>query len=374
MKKCRLSLLMSAVVAMAALNTPLIQASACYLKQEELFEKYSEKYKVEWNDSLQSYRAVLLDSEDEEFILYDEDGNLIDSVSADYAAYSDNAYRKIYRDTGKIEYDCSYADGFYYAVLPDNTVTIAGADYDELNTVSPTAILIPEEIDGKRVVRIEPFAFTEAYRFMPELNEIHIADSVKWIGNSAFYKAFGIWNHDAVINIPDKAQYIGCNAYGESAFALGNQIVLPESTEFINNYAFGQKHPIIKMPKSLVFTGYIKIDGSHRIITQKTELTEKEAAEMYVDGKYNIVTLYDAMQYYTSKPQPYQSVTVQKMGDVNMDGTVDVCDAVLLSRFCAEDSEAVITDEGKALADVNGDGNIDLNDTTAILQKIAKLS
>ena len=62
------------------------------------------------------------------------------------------------------------------------------------------------------------------------------------------------------------------------------------------------------------------------------------------------------------------------MGDVNMDGTVDVCDAVLLSRFCAEDSEAVITDEGKALADVNGDGNIDLNDTTAILQKIAKLS
>ena len=61
------------------------------------------------------------------------------------------------------------------------------------------------------------------------------------------------------------------------------------------------------------------------------------------------------------------------IGDVTLDCSVDVADAVLLARFCAEDSTAVITDQGKQNADVNGSGNIDLDDVTAILRKIAKL-
>ncbi len=60
-------------------------------------------------------------------------------------------------------------------------------------------------------------------------------------------------------------------------------------------------------------------------------------------------------------------------GDVTLDCAVDVSDAVLLARFCTEDSTAVITDQGKQNADVNGSGNIDLDDVTAILRKIAKL-
>lgn len=60
-------------------------------------------------------------------------------------------------------------------------------------------------------------------------------------------------------------------------------------------------------------------------------------------------------------------------GDVTLDCAVDVSDAVLTARFCAEDREAVITDQGKQNADVNHDGNIDLTDVTAILRKIAKL-
>jgi hypothetical protein len=60
-------------------------------------------------------------------------------------------------------------------------------------------------------------------------------------------------------------------------------------------------------------------------------------------------------------------------GDVTLDCAVDVSDAVLLARFCTEDSTAVITDRGKQNADVNGSGNVDLDDVTAILRKIAKL-
>lgn len=60
-------------------------------------------------------------------------------------------------------------------------------------------------------------------------------------------------------------------------------------------------------------------------------------------------------------------------GDVTLDCAVDVSDAVLLARFCTEDSTAVITDQGKQNADVNKDGNIELADVTAILRKIARL-
>ena len=59
-------------------------------------------------------------------------------------------------------------------------------------------------------------------------------------------------------------------------------------------------------------------------------------------------------------------------GDVNLDCSVDVADAVLTARFCGEDREAVITDQGRLNADVTQDGSVDTNDTAMILQYIAK--
>ena len=60
-------------------------------------------------------------------------------------------------------------------------------------------------------------------------------------------------------------------------------------------------------------------------------------------------------------------------GDVDLSCSIDVADAVLLARFCAEDEEAVITDQGKANADYNADGDITQDDVVLILQKIARL-
>ena len=59
-------------------------------------------------------------------------------------------------------------------------------------------------------------------------------------------------------------------------------------------------------------------------------------------------------------------------GDVNLDCSIDVSDAVLVARFAAEDRDAVITDQGRQNADVTHDGNVDGQDTTKILQYIAK--
>lgn len=59
-------------------------------------------------------------------------------------------------------------------------------------------------------------------------------------------------------------------------------------------------------------------------------------------------------------------------GDADCSGKVDVADAVLVARFCAEDALATITDTGRANADVNGDRNLDSADMQEILEHIAK--
>ncbi len=61
------------------------------------------------------------------------------------------------------------------------------------------------------------------------------------------------------------------------------------------------------------------------------------------------------------------------LGDVNLDKSVDVEDAVLLARYLAEDETAVIDTQGKLNADMNASGGPDTDDTGLILRKIAKL-
>ena len=60
-------------------------------------------------------------------------------------------------------------------------------------------------------------------------------------------------------------------------------------------------------------------------------------------------------------------------GDINIDCSIDVADAVLLARFCVEDAAANITQTGLGNADYDGDGMTTILDVTAILRKIARL-
>lgn len=62
----------------------------------------------------------------------------------------------------------------------------------------------------------------------------------------------------------------------------------------------------------------------------------------------------------------------QPWGDADCSGKVDVADAVLVARFCAEDATATITDTGKANADVNSNKKLDSSDLQEILEYIAK--
>ena len=59
-------------------------------------------------------------------------------------------------------------------------------------------------------------------------------------------------------------------------------------------------------------------------------------------------------------------------GDVNLDCSVDVSDAVLIARYLAEDKAAKIADQGLQNADADENGSVTPDDVTALLKYIAR--
>ena len=55
---------------------------------------------------------------------------------------------------------------------------------------------------------------------------------------------------------------------------------------------------------------------------------------------------------------------LRQKGDTNGDGTVDIADALIVSRFDARLVE--LSDAEKAVSDVNGDGEVDVADALVI--------
>ena len=100
------------------------------------------------------------------------------------------------------------------------------------------------------------------------------------------------------------------------------------------------------------------------------------------DGNYQRcegLTIYGAAgtiaeTYAAENDIPFVAVVPEISGDINTDGMLDVSDAVLLARLCAEDSTVRISPNGLMLADVNSDGNITAEDVITVLKRIAKLA
>ncbi len=67
-------------------------------------------------------------------------------------------------------------------------------------------------------------------------------------------------------------------------------------------------------------------------------------------------------------------VSEGKKGDVNCDGDVKVNDVILLNRFLAEDSTAVITEQGMSNAEVDDVAGVNNDDSVAILMMLAGLA
>lgn len=93
---------------------------------------------------------------------------------------------------------------------------------------NPSALLIPEEIDGEPVVGIAPWAFDGE----EGVTSVVIPDTVEWIGDDAFSGCSAL----SSVQLPD-----GLREIGEEAFAFCMKLArleLPDSVESIGPYAF----------------------------------------------------------------------------------------------------------------------------------------
>ncbi|WP_455259052.1 leucine-rich repeat protein [Ruminococcus sp.] len=79
--------------------------------------------------------------------------------------------------------------------------------------------------------------------------------------------------------------------------------------------------------------------------------------------------LYNGSEWSSEPFDP--SIVPYELGDVNLDGVVDICDATLIQKHLV-DSEQFDSTQLK-IADVTGDGNISIDDVTIIQKYIAEL-
>ena len=110
-----------------------------------------------------------------------------------------SAARKYCSENGIRFRDVNAEKVYEYSVLEDGTAEITGADK------GITEALIPEELDGYRVVSIGYGAFMDCDR----LKSVEIPEGVKDIG----YRAFGNCTELETVNIPDSVVSIGKTAF-----------------------------------------------------------------------------------------------------------------------------------------------------------------
>ena len=112
---------------------------------------------------------------------------------------------------------------------------------------------------------------------------------------------------------------------------------------------------------------YVRCSGSSAPDTPAVTTTAKPAAPVQTTTAKATTAPVKTTAATTSRPVS----TVA--GDANGDFVVDVSDAVLIARFCAEDSSVDISRQGIMNADVDHSGSPDPDDIVLILRLIAKL-
>ncbi len=98
------------------------------------------------------------------------------------------------------------------------------------------------------------------------------------------------------------------------------------------------------------------------------ELSSQNTASPAYQPKSNAVAL-----WVDFSAEPEVQVPAGLTGDVNLDESVDVSDAVLLARYLNQDKTAKVSDQGLRNAEVRIDGEITSDDLTDILKIIARI-
>lgn len=302
-------------------------------------------------------------------------------------------------------------NGVYYAVKPDQTIKLVGYNEQYFKELKPEKLELPAEIDGMPVNEID----CEAFQYLGDrlidgaLKEIVVPDSITIIRCEAFYHAISNRSDEGVkINIPANVEYLGSHCYSGLFFALGEEVVLPETLEFYAPLAFYGTYTKVVLPESdFVSTGPFYYSnspvplmdnglGGDSASTLRYFIRGQfgdnciwpyptEQVERYLSLGYDMDEIKEMLILPSEDPTPSETLQAQVPetaptiepeqtmlpGDLDANGEVNVIDAVAMARLVGDDPELELSEAGLSSSDYNGDGVTDALDLNDLMKYLA---
>lgn len=234
-----------------------------------------------------------------------------------------------------------FSDPFHYNI-EDDCITIT--DISALSEFQP----IPSEIDGYPVTKI---------------------------ANRGVYGSF---NMDSITEIPDSVQVVETEAFlGLVGYGFPD-VMIPKSVTEIGEYAFGYtdytgNEKMYQGDEDVYYDGRVRIENM--IIRGYTGT----AAESYAnENGFTFIALDDQkttteVSTATTESQTFTTTTSSTLcGDINLDGAIDISDAVLLQKYAAEMVE--LNQQQRLNGDCNADGSTDAQDVLSLLRFLVRLT
>lgn len=248
-----------------------------------------------------------------------------------------------------------FSDGnFTFMKNGDGTITITEYKLKDGNMV------VPEKIFGDTVVAVKMMAFYQNDYIV----SASFPDTLTSIGDAAFYEASNLQS----VVIPENCINVGIGAL-QNCPSLKNVEIKSQLTEIKDQVFYNcSSLETIEIPSTVESIGSFAFSDC----TSLKSITIPKATTSIASNAFRNcpnLTLYVykdsyAQQYAEENNINFEIIPEYKIGDVDMNGIVNVSDATLIQYYASSIKD--LSDYQLSLADVNGDGVVNVLDATQI--------
>lgn len=256
-----------------------------------------------------------------------------------------------------------FSDGsFTFMKNGDGTITITEYKLKDGNMV------VPEKIFGDTVVAVKMMAFYQNNYIV----SASFPDTLTSIGDAAFYEASNLQS----VVIPENCLNVGIGAL-QNCSSLKNVEIKSQLTEIADQVFYNcSSLETIEIPSTVESIGSFAFSDC----TSLKSITIPKATTSIAKNAFrncSNLTLYVfkdsyAQQFAEENGIKFEIIPEYEIGDVDMNGIVDIRDATLIQHYAVSIKE--LSDYQLSLADVNGDGVINVLDATQIQRILVDLA
>ena len=236
------------------------------------------------------------------------------------------------------------------------------------NSSNADTLVIPEKIGDQTIVGIDPRALENNTQL--RCVDLSQAVGLTYIGESGFQGCTSLES----IEFPEALDYVASRAFrGCTSLAA---VVYHSRPTCIYNYSFSGCTTLTEFEIPDSVTTIQKFAFENCTALERVVIPESVtaiAASAFSGADNVVIYCYSgsyAESFAISNEIPYVLLAPQyEIGDVNMNGQVEITDVTLLQQHLAE--ILTLSEDQLLLADMNQDGEADIGDATGIQFKIA---